>query len=235
MLLSREGRSVAWKRYGSDKPQQSAAADRGESLAVVAAAAIPALVGALAAPRLLLPVVVLEIMLGIVIGPDVLGLAEPDDFLDSFSSLGLGMLFFFAGYEIDFERIRGSPLRLAAFGWLLSLALAYGLGGLLALSGVVLSLVFTGSAMATTAIGTLILIVRDAGDLRTRVMLARAAREGGRGAEAPRPGVGASGLADRAEQIPRRDAIAAVLGSRDLDVADAPEGAHLAVDGIRPE
>ena len=137
-------------------------------LAVVAAAAMAALVGALAAPRLLLPVVVLEIVLGIVIGPDVLGLAEPDAFLDFFSSLGLGMLFFFAGYEIDFERIRGSPLRLAAFGWLLSLALAYGLGGLLALSGVVLSLVFTGSAMATTAIGTLIPIVRDAGELRTR-------------------------------------------------------------------
>jgi Kef-type K+ transport system membrane component KefB len=78
------------------------------------------------------------------------------------------MLFFFAGYEIDFERIRGDPLRLAALGWLVSLALAYTVGGLLALAGVVLSLVFTGSAMATTAIGTLIPILRDAGELRTR-------------------------------------------------------------------
>ena len=78
------------------------------------------------------------------------------------------MLFFFAGYEIDFERIRGSPLRLAALGWGLSLVLAYGLGGLLELSGLVLSLLFTGSALATTAIGTLIPILSDAGELRTR-------------------------------------------------------------------
>jgi Kef-type K+ transport system membrane component KefB len=137
-------------------------------LAVVTAAALAALVGGLAGRRALVPVVVVEIVLGIVIGPEVLGLADPDDFLHFFASLGLGMLFFFAGYEIDFERIRGIPLRLAALGWLLSLALAYGLGGLLALAGVVLSLVFTGSAMATTAIGTLIPILRDAGELRTR-------------------------------------------------------------------
>jgi Kef-type K+ transport system membrane component KefB len=112
--------------------------------------------------------VVIEIVLGIVVGPELLDLARPDDFLDFFSSLGLGMLFFFAGYEIDFDRIRGSPLRLGALGWLLSLALAYALGGVLALAGVVLSLLFTGSAMATTAIGTLIPILTDAGELRTR-------------------------------------------------------------------
>src|SRR3712207_7191694 len=51
--------------------------------------------------------------------------AHPDAFAEFFASLGLGMLFFFAGYEIDFEGLRGDPLRLAAIGWLLSLALAY--------------------------------------------------------------------------------------------------------------
>ena len=35
-----------------------------------------------------------------------------DDFIDFFADLGLGMLFFFAGYEIDFERIRGRLLSL---------------------------------------------------------------------------------------------------------------------------
>jgi Kef-type K+ transport system membrane component KefB len=137
-------------------------------LTVVAVAAIAALVAALAGPRLAVPVVVIEIVLGILVGPELLGLAEPDEFLDFHASLGLGMLFFFAGYEIDFERIRGSPLKLAALGWLLSLALAYSIGGLLALTGLVLSLLFTGSALATTAIGTLIPILSDAGELRTR-------------------------------------------------------------------
>ena len=137
-------------------------------LTVVTVGAIAAFAAGLIAPRLAVPVVVLEIVLGIVVGPDVLGLAHPDEFLEFFSSLGLGMLFFFAGYEIDFERIRGSPLKLAVLGWLLSLGLAYSLGGLLALTGLVLSLVFTGSALATTAIGTLIPILSDAGELRTR-------------------------------------------------------------------
>jgi Kef-type K+ transport system membrane component KefB len=137
-------------------------------LVIVTVAALAALLAASVGSRIAVPVVVIEIVAGIVVGPELLGLAEPDDFVEFFSSLGLGMLFFFAGYEIDFERIRGAPLRLAALGWLLSLALAYSLGGLLALTGVVLSLIFTGSAMATTAIGTLIPILSDAGELRTR-------------------------------------------------------------------
>jgi len=115
-----------------------------------------------------LPVVVVELILGIVVGPQVLDLAQPDDFIAFFADLGLGMLFFFAGFEIDFERIRGTPLRLAGLGWAISLVLAYGIGGALALAGVVLSFVYTGSALATTAIGTLIPILRDAGELKTR-------------------------------------------------------------------
>jgi|ERR671922_385575 Kef-type K+ transport system membrane component KefB len=137
-------------------------------LVIVAVAALAAFLAAIVGSRLTVPVVVIEIVAGIIVGPELLGLADADNFIDFFSNLGLGMLFFFAGYEIDFERIRGTPLRLALLGWVLSLALAYGLGGLLEASGLVLSLLFTGSAMATTAIGTLIPILGDAGELRTR-------------------------------------------------------------------
>jgi len=137
-------------------------------LAVVAVAALAAFVAGMVAGRVPVPVVVLEIVLGIVIGPELLGLAQPDAFLNFFANLGLGLLFFFAGYEIDFQRIRGSPLRLALLGWLLSLLLAYALGGLLVLTGVVLSTLFVGSAMATTAIGTLLPILSDAGEMRSR-------------------------------------------------------------------
>jgi Kef-type K+ transport system membrane component KefB len=137
-------------------------------LVIVAAAALAGVLTMLAAPRLVVPVVVLELLLGIVIGPDVIDVAKVDPTTDFLSNLGLGMLFFFAGYEIDVERIRGRPLDLGVIGWLLSLALAYGIGGLLAAGGVVLSYLYTGSALATTAMGTLIPILRDAGDLRTR-------------------------------------------------------------------
>lgn len=142
--------------------------DEASFLVIVAAAALAALAVAIFGRRVAIPVVVLELLFGIVIGPQVLDIATPDDFVQFFANLGLGMLFFFAGYEIDFQRIRGKALNLAIAGWILSLVLAYGIGGLLAWAGVVLSLLYTGSAMATTAIGTLVPILSDAGEMRTR-------------------------------------------------------------------
>ena len=117
---------------------------------------------------LLVPTVVAELVLGVVIGPQVLGL-EVTEFMRFFADLGLGMLFFFAGYEIDLRRIAGLPLRLAVVGWVMSLAIAYTIGGVLAWAGIVVSLLYTGSALATTAIGTLIPVLSDSGELRTRL------------------------------------------------------------------
>lgn len=142
--------------------------DAASFFVIVTIAALAAITVAAVPRHLAPPVVVVELAMGILVGPEVLGLADTDDFIEFFSNLGLGMLFFFAGYEIDFERIRGRPLKLGAIGWLLSIALAYGIGGALAAGGVVLSFLFTGSAMATTAIGTLIPILRDSGELRSR-------------------------------------------------------------------
>ena len=142
--------------------------DAASFLVIAAVAAVAALTVALLPGRVAPPVVVLELLLGIAVGPQVLDLAQNDDFTAFFGNLGLGMLFFFAGYELDFDRLRGRPLALAGAGWALSLALAYGIGGALAAAGIVLSLLYTGSAMATTAIGTLIPILRDAGELRTK-------------------------------------------------------------------
>jgi Kef-type K+ transport system membrane component KefB len=142
--------------------------DPASFFAVVVTAAVAAATVAAAPKRIAPPVVVLELVLGIVIGPEVLGIAHNDDFIEFFSNLGLGMLFFFAGYEIDFERIKGLPLKLGGWGWVLSVAVAYALGGILAATGVIVSALYTGSAMATTAIGTLIPILRDNGELKTR-------------------------------------------------------------------
>jgi Kef-type K+ transport system membrane component KefB len=140
----------------------------GVFLAIVAAAALAGAVAAMVSARgLVIPVVVLELLLGVVLGPHVFGLAV-NPLITFFSDLGLGLLFFFAGYEIDLRRIRGRPLRLALAGWAISLALAYTIGGVLAATGVVLSLLYTGSALSTTAIGTLIPILSDSGELRTR-------------------------------------------------------------------
>ena len=142
--------------------------DSGSFFAIVAVSAIAAITVATVPKRFAPPVVVVELIAGILIGPEILGLAHSDDFVEFFANLGLGMLFFFAGYEIDFERIKGTPMRLGAFGWMFSVLLAYSIGGLLAAAGIVVSFLYTGSAMATTAIGTLIPILRDNGELKTR-------------------------------------------------------------------
>ena len=143
--------------------------DTGSFLAIVAAAAVAGMLVAVVGGRgLFVPVVVVELTLGVLIGPQLLDLAKVNAFTEFFGDLGLGMLFFFAGYEIDVARIRGMPLRLALLGWAMSLAIAYSLGGLLALAGVVISLVYVGSALATTAIGTLLPVLSDTGEMRSR-------------------------------------------------------------------
>jgi Kef-type K+ transport system membrane component KefB len=116
---------------------------------------------------LAVPVVVAEILLGILVGPDVLGLVEvaDGDVVSALSDLGLAFLMFLAGYEIDFARIRGRPLRLSVLGWLVSLVLAVGTGLLLARTdeaGLVLGL-----ALTTTALGTILPILRDSGQAAT--------------------------------------------------------------------
>lgn len=142
--------------------------DAASFLVIVAAAAIAGLFVTILGPKVVIPVVVVELLLGILIGPQVADIADLDPATQFFGNLGLGMLFFFAGYEINFERIRGQPLKLGGLGWLISLVLAYAIAGVLELANVVVSGLYTGSAMATTAIGTLIPILRDAGELRTR-------------------------------------------------------------------
>ena len=137
-------------------------------LVIVATAAAAGLIATIIEPRFAIPVVVIELLLGILIGPQVADIAHLDSSAMFFGNLGLGMLFFFAGYEIDFDRISGTPLVRASGGWALSLALAYGIAGILVATNVIVSDLYTGSAMATTAIGTLIPILRDEGELETR-------------------------------------------------------------------
>jgi Kef-type K+ transport system membrane component KefB len=140
----------------------------GPFLAIITAAALAATLAALASSRgIVVPVVVIELLAGVILGPYVLGL-HVDDVISFFADLGLALLFFFAGYEIDLARISGEPLVLGTVGWLLSLAIAYTVAGLLSLENIVLSDLYTGSALATTAIGTLIPILSDSGELRTR-------------------------------------------------------------------
>lgn len=137
---------------------------------VVAAIAAAAPVLADLSGRARVPIVVAEIALGIVVGPEVLGLADTDEFITALSTFGLAFLFFLAGQEIEFERIHGAPIRTGVIGWLLSL----GLGMVIALAlwangdGIIDAPILVGLALTTTALGTLMPILRDYGILDQR-------------------------------------------------------------------
>jgi Kef-type K+ transport system membrane component KefB len=131
---------------------------------LVAAALAPLLVDL--PRRLRLPAVVAEITLGILIGPQVFGFAEPEGVVEFLSTVGLAFLFFLGGLEVDFDHVRGLPAKLGGLGWLMSLALGLAIAFVLQQIGFVLSAELVGIALATTAIGTLMPILRDAGELK---------------------------------------------------------------------
>ncbi len=118
--------------------------------------------------RMRVPVVVAEIALGIVVGPQVLGLAETDSFIEALSTFGLAFLFFLAGMEIEFERIRGAPILRGVAGWSTSVVLASLVALTLHQAGVIDATVLVALALTTTALGTLMPILRDSGILAER-------------------------------------------------------------------
>ncbi|MFF1683768.1 cation:proton antiporter [Streptomyces sp. NPDC058254] len=113
------------------------------------------------------PLVIFEILLGILIGPDVLGWAGEGQVIDTLSELGLAMLIFLAGYEIEFAKVRGDTLKRSVWAWLISLAVGLALGTLLA-DGSFSKGIYVGTALTSTALGTVLPVLRDAGDLHSR-------------------------------------------------------------------
>jgi Kef-type K+ transport system membrane component KefB len=112
-----------------------------------------------------IPLVVFEIVLGLIIGPSVLGWVPETAGLDAIANFGLAFLFFMAGNEIDFPAIAGRPLRRASLGWLFSLVFAIVLATLIA--GSIVPGVYIGIALTSTALGTLMPVLRDAGEMHT--------------------------------------------------------------------
>jgi Kef-type K+ transport system membrane component KefB len=118
----------------------------------------PLVVAALPGPRV--PQVVVFLIGGIIIGPHVLGLANAAD-VQLLANIGLGFLFLLAGYELDPRLLRQEPGRLAITGWVISAILAVGVAAALTSAGYIKDYVPVGLALTTTALGTLLPILRD--------------------------------------------------------------------------
>ena len=136
------------------------------SLLVIAgiSAAVPFILGL---TRIRVAGAVLLIGLGIVFGPEALGWIQVDGAIELLADLGLGMLFFLAGLELDSRVLRGTSGKLAISGWLASLAVAVLLVGVLFATGLVKDYLAVAIALTSTALGTLLPQLRDSGTLKT--------------------------------------------------------------------
>jgi Kef-type K+ transport system membrane component KefB len=137
------------------------------SLVVIAAIAafVPLLVGLF---RIKVAEVVLLLGAGIIFGPEVIGWITVDDSIALLSELGLGLLFFLAGMELEQRAIRGQSGRLAAIGWFLSLGVAALAAIVMTATGKIHDTIGVAIALTSTALGTLLPILRDRGELGTR-------------------------------------------------------------------
>ena len=122
------------------------------------AALTPLVVALLPGPRI--PQVVIFLLGGVLIGPHVLGLADTAS-IQLLANIGLGFLFLLAGYELDPRLLRQQPGRLAIGGWVMSAAIAVGVTAGLTAAGYIRDYVPVGLALTTTALGTLLPILRD--------------------------------------------------------------------------
>jgi Kef-type K+ transport system membrane component KefB len=126
----------------------------------------PILIPLVPGPRV--PQVVLLLIGGMVIGPQVLGVADPDS-VQLLADVGLGFLFLLAGYEVDQRLLRLDPGRRAVLSWFVTVALALAAVWVLYALGVVRAFVAVAIALTTTALGTLLPILREHQLLRGRL------------------------------------------------------------------
>lgn len=116
-----------------------------------------------------MPSVVYEIILGVIIGPQVLNLVQPVFQITALAKIGLVLLIFLAGYEIDPVEIKGKPLILASYSWLGSLVIASILAVILLYLGISIHYFIVPLALTTTAFGTLLPILQDANIFKQRL------------------------------------------------------------------
>ncbi len=124
----------------------------------VVSAAAPFVCALLA--RFRVPQVVVLIVCGVLVGPQLAGLAAPGD-IALVANVGLGFLFLLAGYELELDQFRERSGRLAVAGWLVSAVISIAVTGVLAAVGLVHAFVPVALALTTTALGTLLPIMRD--------------------------------------------------------------------------
>jgi Kef-type K+ transport system membrane component KefB len=116
-------------------------------------------------PSVRLPSVVLEIVAGIVIGPSVLDIVHVDQAIEVVALLGLTLVLFLAGLEIDLGRLRGQVLRLTGVAFALSFGVALVVSLGLNAAGLVDTPLLVAIILCATSLGVLVPVLKDAGEI----------------------------------------------------------------------
>jgi Kef-type K+ transport system membrane component KefB len=130
-------------------------------IVVAVAFASPLVLGL--APALRLPSVVLELVAGIAIGPSGFGWVELDEPIEVLSLIGLAFLLFLAGLEIDFDRLHGRRLSVAALAFGVSFALAVIVAFALDVAGQIEMPLLLAIILVATSLGVVAPVLKDAG------------------------------------------------------------------------
>jgi Kef-type K+ transport system membrane component KefB len=118
-------------------------------------------------PKLRLPAIVFELILGIILGPAVLGWVSVDEPVAVMSLIGLAVLLFLAGIEIEFPKLRGKVLKATLLGFVLSFGIAIVLGLILKEAGLVKQPIFLAVLLCATSLGVLVPVLKDAGQINS--------------------------------------------------------------------
>ena len=110
--------------------------------------------------RIKLPQVVVLIVGGVLVGPAVLGWADPVS-VEVLAEVGLGFLFLLAGYELELGLFAQHVGRRAVMAWFVTATIAILVTGALAYADLVEAFIPVALGLTTTALGTLLPILRD--------------------------------------------------------------------------
>ena len=117
-----------------------------------------------------IPDVVFLLIFGLLIGPNMLNLASSEGGIPLLKELGLGMLFLIAGFEINVSSLRSRQGYSAIATWVVCFALGMaGAAVITSFSHELNTYIAVGVALSSTALGTLLPMLKSHGAAGTRV------------------------------------------------------------------
>ena len=140
------------------------------SLAVIALVALICPIVAKLIPGKLIPETVFLLVAGALLGPCMAGFIQITDSVGLLSDLGLAFLFLLAGYEINPKELTGHQGKRGLIVWIITFALALAVVALSPTSpGNDIGSIAIAIALTTTALGTLVPIMKERELMGTRV------------------------------------------------------------------